>query len=295
MNVDDSVMTTQRSVTVLGLGLMGRALAGAFLRAGHPTTVWNRTASAADPLVAAGATRAASPTEAVAASPLVVVCVSTYDVVDELLAPLDLSGRVVVNLTSGPSDQARATAARLGGAYLDGAIMATPPDIGTPGAALLYSGPRTAFDEHEETLRVLGGATAHLGADHGLAALYDVALLGVMWNILNGVLQGAALVEAAGAGTTEFAAFAQALTRSVADWVPPMAREITEGVYSADDSTMDTHRAAMVHLVHESESLGVSTDLPRSLLALGDRAVADGRGGEGYTALIEYFRKPSGV
>ncbi|MER5356332.1 NAD(P)-binding domain-containing protein [Kitasatospora sp. NPDC002551] len=30
-------------MAVLGLGLMGRALAGAFLHAGHPTTVWNRT------------------------------------------------------------------------------------------------------------------------------------------------------------------------------------------------------------------------------------------------------------
>lgn len=30
-------------VTVLGLGPMGRALASAFLAAGHPVTVWNRT------------------------------------------------------------------------------------------------------------------------------------------------------------------------------------------------------------------------------------------------------------
>ena len=35
-------------VTVIGLGLMGQALAGAFLRAGHPTTVWNRSAAKAD-------------------------------------------------------------------------------------------------------------------------------------------------------------------------------------------------------------------------------------------------------
>lgn len=30
-------------VSVIGLGAMGRALAGAFLDAGHPTTVWNRS------------------------------------------------------------------------------------------------------------------------------------------------------------------------------------------------------------------------------------------------------------
>jgi 3-hydroxyisobutyrate dehydrogenase-like beta-hydroxyacid dehydrogenase len=285
-------MTSQQPVTVLGLGLMGRALAGEFLRAGHPTTVWNRTPSAADELVARGASRAASPGEAVAAGPLVVVCVSTYDVVHELLAPLTLADRVVVNLTSGTSDQARSAAVRLGGSYLDGAIMATPRDIGTREAAILYSGPKSAFAEHEAALRVLGGGTAYLGEDHGLASLHDAALLGLMWSVLNGVLQGAAMVEAAGADITRFAAFAQSLTRSIADWVPPMAREIADGAYPADDSTMDTHLAAMAHLVHESESLGVSADLPRSLKALGDRAVADGHGSEGYTALIEYFRKP---
>ncbi len=43
-------------VTVLGLGALGKALATAFLTNGHPTTVWNRTADKADPLVALGAT-----------------------------------------------------------------------------------------------------------------------------------------------------------------------------------------------------------------------------------------------
>lgn len=45
-------------VTVVGLGSMGRALAGAFAGAGHPTTVWNRTPAKAAPLVAKGAVHA---------------------------------------------------------------------------------------------------------------------------------------------------------------------------------------------------------------------------------------------
>ncbi|MFI6864696.1 NAD(P)-binding domain-containing protein [Streptomyces sp. NPDC050421] len=40
---------------------MGGALGRAFLRTGHPTTVWNRTPSRADDLVARGATRAGPP------------------------------------------------------------------------------------------------------------------------------------------------------------------------------------------------------------------------------------------
>ncbi|RSS80895.1 NAD(P)-dependent oxidoreductase, partial [Streptomyces sp. WAC02707] len=48
------------SVTVLGLGPMGRALAGAFLAAGVRTTVWNRTPGREADLVERGAVLAAS-------------------------------------------------------------------------------------------------------------------------------------------------------------------------------------------------------------------------------------------
>ena len=42
-------------VAVVGLGLMGSAIAGRLLEAGVETHVWNRTPSRAEPLLAAGA------------------------------------------------------------------------------------------------------------------------------------------------------------------------------------------------------------------------------------------------
>ncbi|MFC7468445.1 NAD(P)-binding domain-containing protein [Actinomadura keratinilytica] len=60
--------TAPAAVTVLGLGRMGGALAAAFLAAGHPTTVWNRSPGKADALVVRGARRAGSVAEAVAAA-----------------------------------------------------------------------------------------------------------------------------------------------------------------------------------------------------------------------------------
>jgi 3-hydroxyisobutyrate dehydrogenase-like beta-hydroxyacid dehydrogenase len=288
-------------VTVLGLGLMGQALAGAFLRDGHPTTVWNRTAAKAGQLVAQGAKLADTVGEAVAASPFVVVCVSDFDAVRELLDlnPLGkaLDGRVLVNLTSGTSQLARETAewaARQGATYLDGAIMAVPQAIGTADAVILYSGPRSAFDSHESTLRSLAAAgTSYIGDDPGLSSLHEVAVLSLMWNILNGFLHGAALLGTAGVDATTFAPLARKGIEIVADWLPGYAQQIDDGTYPALDSTLDTHLAAMEHLVHESESLGVNAELPRFVKALADRAVAEGHGGSGYAAMIEQFRKPS--
>jgi 3-hydroxyisobutyrate dehydrogenase-like beta-hydroxyacid dehydrogenase len=289
--------TGRTPVTVLGLGLMGQALAGAFLRDGYPTTVWNRTAAKAEHLVAQGAKLAGSVGEAVADGALVVVCVSDYDAVRELLEPAGeaLDGRVLVNLTSGTSRAARAMAewaARRGGLYLDGAILAVPSAIGAD-AVILYSGPRPAFDRYEPALRTLGAGTTHLGDDHGLSSLYDVAVLSLMWNILNGFLQGAALLGAAGVDATAFASIASQGISTVNDWVPAYAKQIDDGAYPVLDSTIDTHLAAMKHLVDESEALGVSAELPRLIKALADRAVADGRGGDGYAAMIEQFRKPA--
>ncbi|WP_207936932.1 NAD(P)-binding domain-containing protein [Actinomadura sp. KC216] len=285
-------------VTVLGLGLMGQALAGAFLDGGYPVTVWNRTAGKAEDLVARGATLAGSVRDAVAGGEVVVVCVSDYGAVRELLEPLGdvLDGRVLVNLTSGTSAQAREVgewAAQRGGRYLDGAIMAVPAGIGTADATIVYSGPQAAFDLHEPVLRSLAPETVFLGDDPGLSGLYEVAGVSLMWNILNGFLHGAALLETAGVSATRFAPLAGRAVETVAGWLPGYAQQIDDGAYPALDSTIDTHVGAMEHLVQESESLGVNAELPRLIKSLGGRAVAGGRGGDGYAALIEQFRKPS--
>ncbi|MET4927406.1 NAD(P)-binding domain-containing protein [Streptomyces sp. PSRA5] len=293
-------MNSAAPVTVIGLGLMGQALAEAFLREGHATTVWNRTAAKADPLVAKGATLADSVADAVAASPLVVVCVLDYDAVHALLDPVGdvLDGRVLVNLTSGTSEGARETAkwaAAHGAAYLDGAILTDPGGVGTADAVILYSGPRAAFEAHEPSLKVLGGATDHLGDDHGLTSLHDVAVLGLMWGVLNSFLQGAAVLGAAGVNAGAFAPLAAKSIKMLAEWVPGYAEQIDKGEYPAPDATLNTHLASMDHLVDESEFLGVNAEFPKFLKALAERSVADGHGAEGYAAMIELFRKPEGA
>ncbi|MEU2051123.1 NAD(P)-dependent oxidoreductase [Streptomyces albidoflavus] len=290
--------TAPAAVTVLGLGRMGGALAAAFLAAGHPTTVWNRSPDKADALVVRGARRARSVAEAVAAAPLVVVCVADDEAVHQLLDPLEgaLAGRTLVNLTTGTSAQARANAAwakERGAAFLDGAIMAVPEDIATDDAVLLYSGPRDAFTPHEPALRALSPAgTTYLDSDPGLAALHDLSLLGIMWGVLNGFLHGAALLGTAGVRAETFAPLAARMTTVVAGYVTAAAPEVDAGSHPAGDATLTVHQEAMRHLAEESEALGVNAELPRLFQLLADRAVADGHAESGYSALVEQFRKP---
>ena len=72
-------------VGLIGLGLMGRPMGLNLLKAGFSLTVWNRTASRAESLVAAGAKLAKSPEEVAAASDVLITIVSDPPALEEVL------------------------------------------------------------------------------------------------------------------------------------------------------------------------------------------------------------------
>ena len=60
------------NIGFIGLGVMGKPMAGHLIKAGFRVTVHNRSRRAVDELVAAGATAAATPAEAARASTVVI-------------------------------------------------------------------------------------------------------------------------------------------------------------------------------------------------------------------------------
>ena len=192
---------SNRPVTVLGLGSMGSALARAFVADAHPTTVWNRTSEKAEPLVSMGARAADSVEEAVAASPLVITCLTGFDETRDVLARAapSLQNRDLVTLNSGSPAGARRMASWASGhgaRLLAGAIQDVPEAIGDT-AVLHYSGDAIVFDAHRQTLRALGEAV-HVGDEPDIAALYELAAGGVLLPAMLGFFQGAAVMQARG-------------------------------------------------------------------------------------------------
>ncbi|WP_461296961.1 NAD(P)-dependent oxidoreductase [Streptomyces harbinensis] len=283
-------------VTVIGLGMMGAALAGAYLKAGHPTTVWNRSAAKAAPLVEQGARRATDVAEAVAASGIVVVCVFDYTVARSLLAPVrdQLAGKVIVNLTSGLPDEARETAAwaeDAGARYLDGYVMTVPPAVGLPQTLLFYGGDKEIFDAHEETLKVLGGNSVHLGTDPGIAALYDLALLGILWSTLTSALHGFALVGSENVPAAALMPFAESwITHVVLPTVQGAAQQVDAGHYATDISTVELNAMGLPKMIKASEAQGVRADLMVPIKDFLEKRVADGHGADALASLIEVIR-----
>ncbi|RKN04355.1 NAD(P)-dependent oxidoreductase [Streptomyces radicis] len=106
-------MSTREPVTVIGLDAMGAKMAEILVDAGHPTTVWNRTASKADRLVERGATLAASPTEALRASGLAVVSLVDHGAMHDAIGAADPAAPrdpVLVALSSDTPEQLRGAA-----------------------------------------------------------------------------------------------------------------------------------------------------------------------------------------
>jgi len=288
-------------VAVIGLGPMGAALARALLAAGIETTVWNRTASRTQPLAVDGAAVASSPTTAVAAADLVVVCQRDHEIARDVLGGVDASayaGRAVVNLSSATPEQARATAdwaAERGITYLTGAIMVPTPMIGNPEALVLYAGDHAVFARHEAALRVLAGHGDHLGEDHGLAPAYDVAMLGIFFTGMTSFLHAAALVATHGVDATTFLPYAQQIVSILPDTIDGLAGDVDRGEYSGEEDNIAMEVAFLDHIVAASQAARLDSRLPELMRDLGRQAVDSGAGTQGWSAIIEILRQHEGV
>lgn len=292
-------MTTHKNpVTLIGLGPMGQAMAREFLAAGHPTTVWNRTPGRADALVAAGAVRAETPAEAVAASELVILSLTDYQAMYDILGRAEeaLTGRVVANLSSDSPQRTREAAewlAERGAQLLAGGVMVPAPMVGEEGAYVFYSGPRGVFEAHESTLAVIGRPD-YRGEDPALAQLYYQALLAVFLTVLAGELQGTALVGSAGVTAKEFAPYMRETIDLAAQFVDETAQHVDDRSYPGDLSTATMMGATADHIVAASTAAGLDTVLPEAVKSLYDRAIAAGHGKDNWTSLYEVVARRVG-
>ncbi|TGB00720.1 NAD(P)-binding domain-containing protein [Streptomyces sp. MZ04] len=295
-STENTTPAQKTPVTIIGLGNMGSALAATLLDAGHPTTVWNRSPGKAAALVDRGARLAANPQEAIAASPLIVACVLDHDALHAVVAPVaaagGLAGKALVNLTSGSPEQADEAAAWAGSldlGYLDGAIMTTPPGVGSPEMMFLYSGSGDVFEAHRPALAALGDPL-YLGEEPGRASLYDVALLGLMWATFTGWLHGTALLGKDTEATDFTPVAIRWLTHAVAGFLTTYAPQVDAGHYPGDDATVDVQIATIDHLIHAAADRGIDNALPELLKATMERARAAGHGSDSYASVIEVLR-----
>ena len=283
-------------ITVIGLGAMGSALARTLLDAGRNVTVWNRSPEKIQPLVALGASGASNFGEALAASPLVIVCLLDYETTTELLEQSDvlplLNGRTVIQLSTASPKEAVSSEKWFsdhGASYLDGAILCWPGNIGTATGQIVVAGPESVFADCRVDLQHLAGDLRYLGQNIRAPATLDLAFLSRTAGIIFGSIHGALVCEAEGVPVSEFTALLPANDRAV-----PLTQAINDGSFDTitkAGATVDVAGSAVTRMQQQANDAGINSELPDLMCGWVKRAQKAGYGSQETAAIIKVIRQ----
>jgi 3-hydroxyisobutyrate dehydrogenase-like beta-hydroxyacid dehydrogenase len=197
-------------IGLIGLGLMGRPMGHNLLKAGFQLHVWNRTASRADSLVAAGAKLENSPRDVAVASDVLLTIVSDPPALEEVLwgrpgkdtgalASLRPGSLYIDSSTVSPA-LARRVATACGERQI--AFLDAPVTGGTWGAekgelVFMVGGPAEALKAAEPILSVMGKRWFHLGPN-GAGQTIKLAMNLILALQVDALAEALALVTSAG-------------------------------------------------------------------------------------------------
>lgn len=286
-----------KKVTVIGLGSMGATLARLLLEKGYTVYVWNRTPGKAQSLVERGAIATVTAAEAIAQGEIVVVCVhdyhATWDILDTPAVTSAISGKTLVQLTTGSPREAKeslAWADKYGAHYIDGAIQVAPSQMGLPDTTILASGREAALESSRGVLQVFGGNIAYLGESISAAATMDLATLSYVYGAILGFMQGALFSEAEGLDVRRYAEIVQDMSPSYGEFLKFEGNAIAKGDYKVMESPLSISTEATARIAQEARSMGIHTAMPDIAAQLFQKASDAGYGKEELAALIKIMR-----
>jgi 3-hydroxyisobutyrate dehydrogenase-like beta-hydroxyacid dehydrogenase len=279
-------------ITVVGLGLMGSALARAIQGAGHGLTVWNRSPAKMQPFIDDGVAAASDVGSAITASPVTLICIDNYAVTNTILQsnniePL-LAGRTVVQLSTGTPKEAREASDWMAArdiAYLDGAILAGPDEIGTNEAQILLSGDEMAHERADRLLECLGGTVRYLGSNVGAASALDLAWLTTCYGRFMAIIHAANLCKSEDAGIDEFIS----LFPDEPD-TQHYAKVIHEGTFHECTATLQVWGAALQRIQQQGVDANINTQIPDFVASFFKKAVVAGYGEDNVMALVKVLQ-----
>ena len=276
-------------ITAIGLGLMGSALARTMHTSGHDLTVWNRSAKKMLAFSQNGVATAADVASAIAASPVILICINDYGATNRLFEseafPALLAGRVVVQLSTGTPKEARDASDWMkahGVSYLDGAILCGPDDIGTNEAQILLSGERAAYEQVGSLLECLGGEVRYLGTNVGDASALDLAWLTTRYGRFMAIVHAANVCKSEGASLKAFISLFRddpVFQRYIA--------VIADESYQDCTATLRVWGDALGRIQQQGEDAGISTQIPDFIGNYFARAIDAGFGEQNVMALFK--------
>jgi len=198
-----------KQIGFIGLGIMGQAMAANILKAGHPLTLYNRTAEKAEPLRQNGAQVVGKPSLVADSCDVIILMLTGEEAVNAVLHGNDgllcgdCKGKTVINMSTVPPHCSRQWSELLAG---HGAILIDAPVSGSRVPAeqgtlvILAGGAETAVRQQEPLLLSMGKKVIYCG-EIGSGSSMKLAinlLLGIM---MEGLAESVHLAESSGIAT----------------------------------------------------------------------------------------------
>lgn len=280
-------------VTVIGLGLMGSALARTIQLAGHDLTVWNRSPAKMQPFIDDGVAAAPDVVSAVTASSVILICIDNYAATNSMLQSeriaAVLAGRTVIQLSTGTPYEAREASEWMTArnvAYLDGAILAGPRHIGTDDAQILLSGDELAYERANHLLERLGGKVRYLGPNVGAASALDLAWLTTCYGRFVAIIHAANLCRSEHVGFDDFISLFPD-----EPYIQGYAKVIHEESFHECTATLQVWGAALQRIQQQGIDANISTEIPDFVARFFKKAVDAGYGEENVMSLVKVLQR----
>lgn len=283
-------------ITIIGLGLMGSALARTIHQAGYEITVWNRSPEKMQPFIDDNIAAAPDEVAAIKASPNIIICIDNYDATRSLIdtkkvTPF-LRDRTVIQLSTETPREAMEAAEWMKDcevSYLDGAILAGPHEIGTASGQILLCGDEAAYSATNKMLECLGGDVRYLGTNYRAASALDLAWLCESYGRFMAVIHAARLCESEGVGVDQFASLFEEESR---------VRLYANVIYSEDfqncTATLQAWGSALNRIQMQGRDSGIDTSFPDFVDSLFKKAINAGYGDEHVMSLVKLLRQDAG-
>jgi 3-hydroxyisobutyrate dehydrogenase len=279
-------------IAVLGLGLMGAAIALRLKRQGFVVAGWNRSPGKARELAGQGLVTCDSAREAIDRSQVLILALSDADaIVQTLFAPAvaeGIAGKIVLQMGTIAPRESRDLANRVrsaGGEYLESPVLGSLPEAREGRLILMAGGEPALFERCLPLLRALG-ADPRLIGEVGQGAALKLAMNQLIAGLTASFSLSLGLVRAEGIDVEQF----MGLLRNSALYAPTFDKKLDK--YLSHDYGKANfplkHLLKDVRLFRQvAAGGGMDTAMITTIEAACIRALDQGFGDQDYSALYE--------
>ena len=287
---------TQPTIGFIGLGLMGRNMVENLLDKGHQPVVMDLNKDAVAAVVARGATEARSAAELAAACDIIMLCLTTSEVVEKVVYAADgllagiRKGAVLIDFgTSMPASTRKigADLAAKGAGMIDAPLGRTPAQAKEGKLNIMAAGDKATFDQVKPVLDQQGENVFYLGA---LGAGHTTKLINNFMGMTTVAAMSQAFAVAERAGVDRQQLFdIMSAGPSSSPFMGFCKNYAVDGVSNLGFSIANAHKD-LGYFLSMMENLGTRAQIAEGTAANLQAAVAAGMGSGNVPEIFDYFK-----